>query len=71
MSKLSKWWKGWNSPADVARQVAKYLRKEADHIAAWADRQVQLPEPFEDYDESAVRQAILGLAALIEKWARG
>ena len=68
MSRLSNWWKGWNSRKDVLRQAAKVLRKEADAIAGWADEQAQLPEPFESYDGPMVRKLILGLAALIEKW---
>jgi len=68
MSKLSKWWKSWNSPKDVARQVVKFLRRRADDIAAWADRQTTLPEPFESYDGPMVKKAVLGLAALIERW---
>jgi len=68
MSKLSEWWKSWNSPKDVARQAVKFLRNKADVIAAWADRQTALPEPFESYDGPMVKKTILWLATLIERW---
>ena len=68
MSKLSKFWKSWNSPKDVLHQVAKALRKHADDIATWADRQMVLPEPFESYDGPMIRKAVLGVAAIIEKY---